>query len=182
MEIYLIINQINGKQYIGQTRTTTAIRWKTHCRNAAPQADTIVDRAIWKYGPDKFTVKCLWWGTSHMRMNELEVRCIRLFQTRVPAGYNLKLGGSHHPVTRSTMSRAHKGRPLTLEHRAKMSRARGGRPIVIDGVQYISTRDAAQKLGIPKSTADRRANPERVRAAARARYARQERIIKSRVV
>ena len=55
MWIYKIINDINGKMYIGQTRNPIEERFKRHINDAMNNIlDTHFARAIRKYGPEHF--------------------------------------------------------------------------------------------------------------------------------
>lgn len=54
MEIYLITNLINGKQYVGQTIYTAEQRFKQHLRG-----DLYIDKAIRKYGVENFKLEVL---------------------------------------------------------------------------------------------------------------------------
>lgn len=56
--IYIIRNTINNKIYIGQTRTSVEQRWKEHLRHAQ-YGKQIINRAMKKYGVDKFYIEML---------------------------------------------------------------------------------------------------------------------------
>lgn len=57
--IYIIINSINEKVYIGQTIQTLEKRWQGHCRKACSknESDMKIKRAICKYGKENFSIK-----------------------------------------------------------------------------------------------------------------------------
>ena len=60
--IYCITNKVNGKQYIGQTRTTIQKRWNGHkssanCANK--ESKQALHFAMNKYGIENFIVKCI---------------------------------------------------------------------------------------------------------------------------
>lgn len=55
MDIYKIINLINGKIYIGKTKYTADARFKAHVINSKNESnDTYLYRAMRKYGLDNF--------------------------------------------------------------------------------------------------------------------------------
>ena len=56
--IYIIRNTINNKVYIGQTKVSVNTRWQEHLRHAK-YGDQIINRAMRKYGIDKFYVETL---------------------------------------------------------------------------------------------------------------------------
>lgn len=133
--IYVVTNNVNGKQYVGQTTWSVAHRWRMH-RNAAARNDrdgcTVLYRAIRKYGIDAFEVSLVLIlnDCAQQSLDEAERTVIKRLKTIVPDGYNLLPGGSGgslHPDTKARLSAAHKGRRQSLEARAKMSAAHKGR-------------------------------------------------------
>lgn len=95
MYIYCAISP-SGKRYIGQTRRCVSTRWREHVDDARdPKKDRCkaLNNAIRKYGGASFEVLivacCLPW-----LLDEYEAECIRRFDSAVPNGYNIKLGGS----------------------------------------------------------------------------------------
>ena len=54
MIIYKIVNNINGKIYIGQTIQTLEKRWKSHCSKGGSLS--YIKRAIFKYGQNNFSI------------------------------------------------------------------------------------------------------------------------------
>ena len=95
--IYLITNKINGKKYIGQTRTTVEERWYRHCLHAQnPKRAIGIDGAIRKYGAENFDYKVI----KECPIEELdkwEIYYIKEYNTyqgdNTDIGYNLTLGG-----------------------------------------------------------------------------------------
>lgn len=58
--IYIVTNVINGRQYVGLTTKTAAVRWQQHVSNANNGVKTYLYAAIRKYGAEAFTVEtCL---------------------------------------------------------------------------------------------------------------------------
>lgn len=54
MIIYCITNNINGKQYVGLTMRSIEERFREHCK-----AESVIGRAIRKYGVDSFSIEVI---------------------------------------------------------------------------------------------------------------------------
>ena len=129
--VYLLTNDINGKQYVGITYNPIN-RWKQHF-----EKNSGIGRALRKYGPDNFTKEIL--AVSNRKgALELEAHYCELYDCLHPFGYNHAAGGYSRTTTsqetRAKMSAAKKGSPGTFngrkhtqEARAKMSAAQKGR-------------------------------------------------------
>lgn len=91
--IYCIVNNINGKKYIGKTNTTIEKRFTTHVRDSS--RETYKHRALYrafnKYGVQNFSIhkleECKWDEAS-----DREMYYIDLYDT-FRNGYNETLGG-----------------------------------------------------------------------------------------
>lgn len=92
MQIYLITNTINGKQYVGQTVRTLKSRWSSHRHSEKCVA---LHRAIKKYGAEAFDLAVLETCSTIEQMNEAEHSWIEKLNTRVPNGYNIREGGGN---------------------------------------------------------------------------------------
>lgn len=57
--IYCITNKVNGKKYIGQTRTSVKQRWKGH-KSSVKQGKTALYRAMRKYGIENFDITIIY--------------------------------------------------------------------------------------------------------------------------
>ena len=88
--IYIIKNDINNKVYIGQA-INVAVRFRIHCN---PSQNLLIDRAIQEYGKEHFWYEIL--SDKSEDYDELEKHYIRLFNSRVPNGYNIQTGGNCH--------------------------------------------------------------------------------------
>lgn len=90
-KIYLITNQINGKQYVGQTSFSLQQRFKIHCHDALREnfKHRPLYSAIRKYGIDNFTISLI---EETDFPNEREQYWIKKLQT-YETGYNATLGG-----------------------------------------------------------------------------------------
>lgn len=101
--IYIIKNTVNGKVYIGQTRTSVDQRWKEHLRHAQ-YGDQVINRAMRKYGVDKFYIETLEICDVSI-IDEREIYYIDLFDsTNKTKGYNVSLGGSTPKFKRKALS------------------------------------------------------------------------------
>lgn len=89
--IYKITNKINGKIYIGQTRTTLKARMNKHFSKARQANVTGIDAAIKKYGKENFDVEVLC-SCKEEELNDLEIFYINKYDS-YNSGYNLTLGG-----------------------------------------------------------------------------------------
>lgn len=91
--IYCIINKVNGKLYIGQTVQTIAGRFAGHIYNATrSKSNALISKAINKYNKDNFIVCKIWEGDVNI-LDDKEIYYIKLFDSKVPNGYNLTEGG-----------------------------------------------------------------------------------------
>ena len=99
--IYKIVNDVNDKVYIGQTRRTIEERWKQHNFEAKQNRDNmIIHHAMMKYGIDKFycikieTIKCLSLDRLIEKLNNKEKEYIKTCNSIRPNGYNISIGGN----------------------------------------------------------------------------------------
>lgn len=111
---YIITCTTTGKQYVGITLTTAAIRWKAHLLRATRGKGSALGSAIRKYGPETFELRVLV-QASREYLAQLEPLLIVLFGTKAPGGYNITSGGDQCD--------ANKGRKLSPEWRRKLSEA-----------------------------------------------------------
>ena len=126
--IYAVINQLNGKTYIGKTTQQPHTRWKQH-RDAAivnTKGSPHLYAAINKYGIEKFYFEVLC-SVPDEELDDAERFLIYILGTRA-FGYNLREGGDggkHSNISREKMSKRRKGKPshrlgkhLSPEHAA----------------------------------------------------------------
>lgn len=117
--IYLIENTYNHKKYIGKTSKNLNVRWKEHIyASTRSNPDSVLHKAINKYGEDAFIVKTLLCNISNDELNHYEKLWIRKLNTKVPYGYNLTDGGDgvcgyhHTDATKSLLSIKNKSKKL----------------------------------------------------------------------
>jgi len=114
MQIYGLINKLNGKRYVGMTKGLAENRIKVHFqRNATP-----IQHAIKKYGFQNFSWKVLAIARTLDELKKKEVLWIRRWNCKSPNGYNLTDGGDGITgasiETRLKLSIANKGKKLRL--------------------------------------------------------------------
>ena len=101
--IYAIRNTVNNKIYIGQTKTSVDQRWAEHLRHAR-YGNQIINRAMRKYGTDKFYIETLEICEITM-LDEREMYYIDLFDsTDKSKGYNVSIGGNTPKFKRPVLS------------------------------------------------------------------------------
>jgi group I intron endonuclease len=91
--IYNYTNKINGKVYIGQTKTTLEHRHKKHLSQL--NDDTYLHRAIKKYGIENFQLEVVEDNILLSNLDNKEIFYIEQFQSYYTSGlgYNLTKGG-----------------------------------------------------------------------------------------
>lgn len=131
MIIYKATNTVNGKYYIGKTKNSLDSRIKSH-KVASTKKDWLFYRAINKHGFDKFKWEIIIECDDANKLNELEKKYIGENNN----GYNVAKGGdggdtiSNHPnreILRENVSKFHKGKILSEEHKEKISNAHKGK-------------------------------------------------------
>lgn len=130
MFVYLIVNDVNGKYYVGKTVNKSLRRYLKQKMSAAirnPNAHSYLYHAIRKYGFERFHICPL---LSTLRTNEelchWEIELISLFRSRDPKiGYNILPGGGDAPRNKSwreaiseAITAKHEG---DSDYRAKMA-------------------------------------------------------------
>lgn len=132
--IYLVINKINNKCYVGKTTKLLDKRKHEHLKEARLHVDnTYSHNAIRKYGENNFEWKVITRTNDATILNDLEKFYIFKFQS-YENGYNLTKGGEGclglicSPETRKKLSMLNSGennpnygKPRSLETRKKMS-------------------------------------------------------------
>jgi group I intron endonuclease len=93
MLVYLITNNKNGKQYVGQTVKRCKERWWEHVSLGNKDKHGLLHRAIHKHSSETFKVETLHECLSKEEIDFVETFYIVLLNTKVPKGYNLTDGG-----------------------------------------------------------------------------------------
>ena len=98
--IYIIENRINGKKYIGATKTSLSERFRKHIYTAHRVKSRHYENPLYqdmrKYGVEKFKVSVLE-ECSEKELPMLERHFIEKFDT-INNGYNIALGGKGKPL------------------------------------------------------------------------------------
>ena len=103
-EIYGIINLVNNKIYIGQTKQGYKRRFIQHLcpRDGSP----LLRNAVKKYGKQNFECELIDIAESQDEVNEKEKMWITALGTYKPEkGYNLSMGGSFGDFNEDTLKR-----------------------------------------------------------------------------
>jgi len=118
--IYLVTNNINGKQYIGQT-----------VENRKVGHGVLINNAYKKYGKQNFTYEKMCASINNRStLNYLERFWIKTFDSRAPNGYNIESGGSNKgeiaDSTRQKLKVINTGKTISVETRIKISNSMKG--------------------------------------------------------
>lgn len=89
--IYKIKNKTNGKIYIGQTVRGLQERISEHAR----KKQTIMGKAIKKYGIENFSIEIIDRAEDIEELNAKETKWIIFYNCMVPNGYNQCYGGNN---------------------------------------------------------------------------------------
>lgn len=90
--IYCFKNLINNKCYIGQAKDITR-RYKEHLKRFNSfEEQSLLHKAMQKYGLENFSFFVVQ-ECSVEELNELEKKFIKIYNSIVPNGYNITLGG-----------------------------------------------------------------------------------------
>lgn len=134
--IYLIINNINKKKYIGQTiQLDINKRWNKHKLVNKSYIGTCLYNAYKKYGIENFTFKiiCICFDED---TNKFEEEYVKKYNTLYPNGYNMIEGGKNRKFTHivkqlisekiSGINSPNYGKHLSEETKKKLSEALKG--------------------------------------------------------
>lgn len=122
MFIYKIINHINNKVYIGQTRRTVESRYREHINAAIRGCGYYLTQAMRKYGIENFSVETLCTANDVSELNELEHRYIEQYRSNDSRfGYNLAPGGESNTMDSPTVKAKHDAKMRSPEVRSKIS-------------------------------------------------------------
>ena len=115
--IYVVINLINGKRYIGQTVRDPRTRWNYHSNSSCKLR---IGRAIQKYGKENFEFKILLRNVPEFCLDCCEQVLIKLYNTTV-TGYNSCIGGASNRGFKLSAEAKLKlaARPISEEFREK---------------------------------------------------------------
>jgi len=139
-QIYILKNKINGKIYIGKANCFTGLnnstwgtlgRWKSHVSEACKITQdhcSLLNNAIRKYGENNFEILTIYKGPIST-IGKYEDLYIKMFNSLVPNGYNLKDGGDNGKPSAETtkkMSEAKTGIQLPDKTKDNISKGQIG--------------------------------------------------------
>ncbi len=168
MEAYLVINRVTGLRYIGITSQVVRNRWLRHVSAALRNVyATALHDAIRKYGRDAFDIQILKSFDSYEAMRDAERQLIQEYNTLIPHGYNMTIGGqgtvgykwteeAKSKLSEKTKGRsmAHaiaasnkvtKGQPLSEEHRKKIGASHLGKKNGPHSIEHRAKISAAHR-------------------------------------
>ena len=138
--IYLAINLVNGKKYVGKTIGRVRTRIRSHIANSRSGLRKMAfDSALKKYGYESFEWRILFLSEDPLSLNILEKEFIIKENTRGKEGYNSTDGGE--------------GVPGMIWSEEQVSRMVSNRKKIMikclsTGEEFSSTKEAAEKLGL----------------------------------
>lgn len=148
-KIYIHINKVNNKKYVGQTKQDCCHRW-WNGEGYKPKKNGMSHfyNAIKKYGWDNFEHEILYSNISKEEACKIEIELIEKYKTQDRNfGYNVLSGGTAPSVPieiREKMSKALMGnknglgKPCSEEKKRKISEAQKGRHLTEDHKKKLS--------------------------------------------
>lgn len=139
--VYVHINKIDGKKYVGQTCQKPERRWGKNGNNY--KDNQYFYRAIQKYGWDNFEHEVIASNLTHEEADNFEKLLIdKLNLTNPNNGYNIDSGGNKNKrlseSTKLKLSEKHKGKKLSEEHKRKISDGLKGHDVPEEVKEKIS--------------------------------------------
>ena len=123
--VYLITNNINRRQYVGQTKNFKKRQLNWRCLKY-PYANCFLTEERAKYGLDSFKTEVLAQVETEEEALELEEHYIKELNTLYPQGYNIDVGGKNNCGAPKGENNPMYGRNHTEETKRKMSEAKKG--------------------------------------------------------
>lgn len=146
MYIYKILNNINGKIYIGKTEKSIEDRWKKHLLCVKNKVNRYLYDAMNKYGIDNFSISEIEKCNSREELNEREKYWIKLYNSiNKDFGYNMQEGGLGGKQPQDIIDRVRlkkKGFRHSETTKLKMSTSKKGKH------NHFQSNDTKKKLSI----------------------------------
>lgn len=95
--IYVITNEVNGKEYVGVTSQGVEHRWAQHKSSAQRGVETHLYNAMRKYGAEGFLIQSVEHAEAQDKAFDLEKQWIADLDTYHGQGYNMSEGGESPP-------------------------------------------------------------------------------------
>ena len=154
-QIYVIMNNVNGKCYVGQTVRTFHRRYDGGHWDKNTSS-VYLKRASVKYGKDNFTVWILEEGNFPAEaLNKKEEFWATELDSYAPNGYNMQGAGGnkyHHESTKQKIGNATRGHKLPERYKQEMRENWGKRVVCSDGREFPSIRNTAKEIGVCQRT------------------------------
>lgn len=135
-QVYVVVNKVNGKMYVGSTERELKIRWQKHLVKTNEGSLCTLHKAIRKYGRDNFDIRMIEEYPTRDTMLQGEIDWIAYFDTyKSSYGYNDTLGGDGGNTNggkkfseewKAKMSIAKKGKSFSEEHKENLSKSHKG--------------------------------------------------------
>lgn len=135
--IYMIVNLVNGKRYVGQTTNDLYTRFRGHIRKSRQTSHRTFNmpilKAINKYGEQNFVYGEICTASSQKELNKLESKYIKIYQTNDSKfGYNVQEIDSngtyrHSLETRKKISHANSFGKKNEVNKANGKKSRGSK-------------------------------------------------------
>lgn len=135
-QVYVVVNKLNGKMYVGSTERELKIRWQKHLVKVNEGSLCTLHKAIRKYGRDNFDIRMIEEYPTREAMLTGEVEYIAHFDTfKSEWGYNDTPGGDGGNTNggkkfseewKSKISKARKGMVFSKEHKENLSKSHMG--------------------------------------------------------
>lgn len=140
MEVYRIINKVTNKCYIGKTTIGYEKRFNKHKEHARNKVNRRLYDSMNHHGINNFKVELLCTCTSLEDMNSKEILAIKQYNSLIPNGYNMTLGGDggytlskwsedDRKALYKRQAEKRKGTKRTDEQKSRMSDAQKGKYI-----------------------------------------------------
>ena len=157
--VYMHVNKINNKKYIGITKTSVNKRWGRDGCGYRSDKQSVFCRVLQKYGWDNFEHVILYENLSQDEACNMEIKLIKEYKTQDSNfGYNVQPDGQlgndgvvFSEESKKKMSEAHKGKKLTDEHKKKISEGcKGHNPCV----HSEETKEKLSRINTGKTLSD----------------------------
>jgi len=155
--IYAISNELNSKEYIGQTRLTEHERFARHCGEARwkNRKKMPIVHAISKYGELKFKIRVLQTLPDCCTQEELdnaEILWVGRLNTMSPNGYNLRAGQGRMVLSEESKTKIRArmlGRKATPETIERLKKSHLGKKMSESGRVKLKERYAGRQVAVP---------------------------------
>jgi group I intron endonuclease len=136
-QVYVVVNTVNSKMYVGSTERELKIRWQKHLAKVTEGSLCTLHKAIRKYGRENFDIRMIEEYPSRETMLQGEIDYIAYFDTyKSSFGYNDTPGGDGGNTNggkkfseewKAKMSEARKGIVFSKEHKENLSKSHIGK-------------------------------------------------------